>query len=514
MEADAESPVTPVPGGLGSRALRNTALLLGARVVSRLLALVTFFGAAASLGAAGTGRFQTGITLMSLVSVVVDLGFNNLYVREAARNPQELSRYLRNVLSSRAVLAVAGFLALAAVLAIYGLESLLAAAFATMVLNAYANVLRSTFYATGRLGYEAIAIVVEAGILVSLTLLGVRLHMGVAYYLWAYAASYAFSCVFFSIVIAARRIARLGWQLEPAFLLHWLRLSLPFAATFVITTIYFKSDLTILPLFRPYQEVGWYGFAYKPFEALLFIPVTMLNVVFPVLGVYFRASVAQLQVAINRFYKALFAVGWPASVGVVLLAPGINALFDRTGHFGPATPALQILGSGIFLMFITNAFIGALNAADRQHLFMWTALASMVANVALNAADRQHLFMWTALASMVANVALNLALIPSFGYLGAAWATNLTELVLLVVGWAFVAREIGRVPVFRLSWRIALAGAVMGAALLPFRSAHGLEVLGAILVGVLVYGVALVLVRAFDAEEIAIARRALPSRAR
>ncbi|TMD06291.1 MAG: flippase [Chloroflexi bacterium] len=491
MEADAESPVTPVPGGLGSRALRNTALLLGARVVSRLLALVTFFGAAASLGAAGTGRFQTGITLMSLVSVVVDLGFNNLYVREAARNPQELSLYLRNVLSSRAVLAVAGFLALAAVLAIYGLESLLAAAFATMVLNAYANVLRSTFYATGRLGYEAIAIVVEAGILVSLTLLGVRLHMGVAYYLWAYAASYAFSCVFFSIVIAARRIARLGWQLEPAFLLHWLRLSLPFAATFVITTIYFKSDLTILPLFRPYQEVGWYGFAYKPFEALLFIPVTMLNVVFPVLGVYFRASVAQLQVAINRFYKALFAVGWPASVGVVLLAPGINALFDRTGHFGPATPALQILGSGIFLMFITNAFIGALNAADRQHLFMWTALASMVANVALN-----------------------LALIPSFGYLGAAWATNLTELVLLVVGWAFVAREIGRVPVFRLSWRIALAGAVMGAALLPFRSAHGLEVLGAILVGVLVYGVALVLVRAFDAEEIAIARRALPSRAR
>ena len=491
MEADAESPVTPVPGGLGSRALRNTALLLGARVVSRLLALVTFFGAAASLGAAGTGRFQTGITLMSLVSVVVDLGFNNLYVREAARNPQELSRYLRNVLSSRAVLAVAGFLALAAVLAIYGLESLLAAAFATMVLNAYANVLRSTFYATGRLLYEAIAIVVEAGILVSLTLLGVRLHMGVAYYLWAYAASYAFSCVFFSIVIAARRIARLGWQLEPAFLLHWLRLSLPFAATFVITTIYFKSDLTILPLFRPYQEVGWYGFAYKPFEALLFIPVTMLNVVFPVLGVYFRASVAQLQVAINRFYKALFAVGWPASVGVVLLAPGINALFDRTGHFGPATPALQILGSGIFLMFITNAFIGALNAADRQHLFMWTALASMVANVALN-----------------------LALIPSFGYLGAAWATNLTELVLLVVGWAFVAREIGRVPVFRLSWRIALAGAVMGAALLPFRSAHGLEVLGAILVGVLVYGVALVLVRAFDAEEIAIARRALPSRAR
>lgn len=475
--------------GLATRALRNTALMLAARTASRLIALVTVFAAAAGLGDALFGRMQLAITIGAIVSIVVDLGFNNLYVREAARKPEELDRYLRNVLSSRLLLAVIAFVVLAAGLALYGLDDLLAASFATMALSAYANVLRSTFYATGRLGYEAVAILVEAAVLLGLTLAGVRAHAGVAWYLWAYAASYAVSCTYFAIVITVRRIARLGWQFEPAFFVEWLKLSLPFAATFFLTTIYFKSDQPILKLFRSFEEVGWYAFAYKPFEALLFIPGTMLNVVFPVLGIYYRQSNDRFMLAVARFYKGLLALGWPASLGVLLLAPGINGLFDRSHRFGPAAAALSVLGAGIFLMFITTAFVGALNASDRQHLFMWAAALTLVANVVLN-----------------------FLLIPRFGYLGAAWATNLTEAVLLAIGWWLVAREVGRVPLHRLSWRIVLAGLVMALPLWFMRTWTGWHVLIAILVGSVVYGVTVLAIRAFDAEEMAMLRRMLASR--
>lgn len=475
--------------GLATRALRNTALMLVARTASRLLALVTVFAAAAGLGDALFGRMQLAITIGAVVSIVVDLGFNNLYVREAARKPQELDRYLRNVLSSRLLLAVIAFAVLAGGLAVYGLDDLLAASFATMVLSAYANVLRSTFYASGRLGYEAVAILMEAAILLGLTLAGVRAHAGVAWFLWAYAASYAVSSTYFVIVITLRGIARLGWQFEPAFFWDWLKLSLPFAATFFLTTVYFKSDQPILKLFRSFEEVGWYAFAYKPFEALLFIPGTMLNVVFPVLGVYYRQSNERFLLAVSRFYKALLALGWPASVGVILLAPGINGLFDRSHRFGPAAAALAILGAGIFLMFVTTAFVGALNASDRQHLFMWAAAATLAANVILN-----------------------FVLIPRFGYLGAAWATNVTEAVLLAVGWWLVARDLGRVPLHRLSWRIGVAGLVMAIPLWFMRGWTGWHVLIAILVATVVYGVTVLAIRAFDAEEMAMLRRMLASR--
>ena len=476
----------PEPRSLGSRALRNTAILLTGRVTSRLLALVTVIATARHLNDAGFGRFQTVVTYVALVSVLIDLGFNTLYTREAAREPEQLGRFLRNVLSTRVLFSVLGLVVLAGALAIPHLEDLLLPAFAVMLLSAYANVLRSTFYATGRLGYEAVAVVLESILLLGLVLLGISLHLGIAYFLWAYAIQYLFSCAYFATVIHLTRMARFGWEFDVPLFREWFWKALPFALTFVLTTIYFKIDVPILQVFRPFTEVGWYSLAYKPIEAILFLPSTIFNVVFPVLSIYFHREPARLPRAINQFYRALLGLGWPITIGVVLLTTGIADLFRL---YPQSVPALQVLGGGIFLMFVTNAFIGALNAMDRQVLFTWAAFISLVVNVGLN-----------------------LILIPPFGYLGSAWATNLTEIALLGVCWVFVARHSHRVPLHSLSWRILLAGVVMGLALIPLRSLHGPLVLVAILVGMAVYGAALLVLRAVSRDEMAMLRQALVRR--
>ena len=104
---------------------------------------------------------------------------------------------------------------------------------------------------------------------------------------------------------------------------------------------------------------------------------------------------------------------------------------------------------------------------------------------------------------------LNLALIPTFGYLGASWATVLTEVALGIAGWVLTARHVGRVPILALSWRIVLAGLVMGVAIFPLRELGGVKVAIPIAAGVLVYTAAVLLLRALSGEEIAWARRAL-----
>lgn len=476
-------------GTLGSRAVGNAAMLLAARVVSRLVALVTVFATANALLPARNGVFQTTVTYASLISILIDLGFNTLYTREAARQPERLAHFLRQVLSTRALFAVPALAVLAVTMRLSGIQALLLPAFVVMLLSAYSNVLRSTFYALGRLRYEAVAILAEALILLAATLFGVLTHRGVDFFLWAYAAGYAFSCVYFVAVISARRIARFGWEFDLVFLAGWLRMSLPFALAFVITTLYFKIDVPILLHYRSFTEVGWYTFAYKPIESLLFIPVTILNVAFPVLSVYHRESPERLLHATGRFFRVLLALGWPITIGTAMLAGGINGLFDRSGQYGPAAAALQVLGLGVFLMFVTNAFIAALNSMDRQLLFTWAALVSLVVNVGLN-----------------------LVLVPRIGYLGAAWATDLTELALLVTGYLMVRRVLGTVPIAALSWRILLAGLLMSAALFPFRNLGGAWVVVAILVGVLAYSGGLLLFRAVTREEVALARRAIQGR--
>ena len=469
--------------GLGSRALRNTVTVLGAKVVARLIALVTVIYIINSLEPRRYGAFTVLVNCTAIVSVVLDLGFNVLFVREGARHRDDIERYLRNVMSVRLVMSVLSLVLLVGVLMVVGLSDLIVPGFFLMVLTSYSTLLRNGLYAVQQLGYEAIAVILESVVLLALVLYGRQTHQGVTYFVWAYAAQYAFSCVYFSVVLAAKRIAVIGWRFEPDLVREWFWKGLPFALTFVLTILYFRIDQPLVFALKSQTEAGWYGAAYKPIEALLFIPMTFLSVVFPVLSVYHRERQTEVLDALNRFYKALLLMGWPMSVGIFVLAYPLNAVMRL---YAPSAPALQILALALGFAFVNNAFIGALNASDRQLSFTWAAG-------------------W----SLAANVVLNLALIPTFGYLGASWATVLTEIALGIAGWVLTARHVGRVPILALSWRIVLAGLVMGVAIFPLRELGGVKVAIPIAAGVLVYTAAVLLLRALSGEEISWARRAL-----
>src|SRR4030088_953271 len=321
------TPDMPAPSsGVGWRALRTSILVLTAKVIARLIALVTVLAMIKYLKAAPYGTFATVVNYTAIVSVVLDLGFNVLFVREGARHPSEIQRYLRNVMSLRLLMSVVSLGLLAIALGLNGLGSLLVPAFLLMVLTSYATLLRNTLYAVQRLGFEAVAVVLESTVLLGLVLFGIKTGQGLTYFLWAYAAQYAFSCVYFVVVLAARRIAVIGWRFELPLLREWFWKGLPFALTFVLTILYFRIDQPIVYALRSPTEAGWYGAAYKPFEALLFIPMTLLSVVFPVLSGYPRDRGEHMLDAVNRFYKALLVIGWPMTVGIFVLAQPLNHL--------------------------------------------------------------------------------------------------------------------------------------------------------------------------------------------
>jgi len=471
--------------GLGSRALRNTTIVLTAKVIARLIALFTVLYMIRWLGDVRYGSFSVLVNLTAIASVLLDLGFNVLFVREGARQHNEIERYLRNVMSLRLLMSVLALGLLAALVSPLGLGALLLPGFVLMVLTSYATLLRNGLYAVQQLGYEAAAVVVESAILLALVVYGVRTRQGVAYFVWAYAIQYGFSCVYFSIVLAVKRIAVIGWRLELPLIREWMWKGLPFALTFVLTIIYFRIDQPLIDAFLGLKEAGLYGAAYKPIESLLFIPITFLSVVFPVLSVYHRERRQDMLDAVNRFYKALLLLGWPASVGIFVLAQPLTPVL-LGNSFRASEPALKILALALGVAFVNNAFIGALNASDRQSSFSWAAG-------------------W----SVVVNVVLNLTLIPLYGYLGASWATVATEVALGIVAWILTARHVGRVPVLALSWRVIVAGLIMGAAIYPLSGVQGYEVAIPIAAGAVIYAVAVLLLRAVDGDEIAWARRAL-----
>lgn len=480
---DAAIEPRPASTGLGSRALRNTVIVLTAKVVARLIALVTVLYIIHYLPADRYGSFTTLVNYTAIVSVLLDLGFNTLFVREGARHHDEIQRYLRNVISLRLLMSVVSLVLLAGLLTLNRLGDFLVPAFLLMVLTSYSSLLRSGLYAVQQLGYEAVAVGLESAVLLVLVIIGIKTHQGVAYFVWAYAAQYAFSCVYFSVVLAVKRIAVIGWRFEIPLLRAWFWKGLPFAFTFVLTILYFRIDQPLIYALRSHTEAGWYGAAYKPVEALLFIPMTFLSVVFPVLSIYHRERRGELLDAVNRFYKALLLIGWPIGVGMFVLA---HPLITVLQLYPKSEEAFRVLAIALPLAFVNNAFIGALNASDRQSSFTWAAG-------------------W----SLAVNVGLNLILIPTIGFVGASWATVATEIALGAVAWTLTARYIGRVPVLALSWRVVLAGLVMGVAIFPLQNVSGIWIALPIVAGVVVYSAAVLLLRALSGDEIRWARRAL-----
>jgi O-antigen/teichoic acid export membrane protein len=474
----------PAEGSLTSRAVSNTAVVLIARVVSRLTMLVMVLVMARHLGDTDYGRYSALVVYSGLVSIIADPGLSSLYTREAARAPDRMHRYLGTLLSAKLLLVAGAGALFAVVLQIAGLGDLVVPGVAMLGLITFSTQLRNTFYALGRLEFEAGAIIGETAVQAAMIWWGVHHGEGVGWFVWAYAASYAFTALFCLVVIVAFRLTRLRIGFDAGLFRSWLRLAAPFALTMLLTNLYWRVDVPILSLFRSYQEVGWYQLAYKPFEALQFLPLAIQTVAYPILGLYFhQREKRELRVAYHRLYKVLLVMGWPLTVGTFMLAVPIGGLFR---FFPQSEPSLRILALGIVFLFVNSAFAAMLYGMDRQHSF---ALVSGLA--------------------VVVNLALNLALIPLQGYLAASANTVVTEAALAFMAWVCVRRAGQFLPWFRLSWRTVLAGLIMAAVLAPLADAW---FPAAVVAGGLTYVLALAALGAISREELVLLARGLRRR--
>ena len=428
---------------VAQRAVRSTTILFVARTASKLLVLGAFLLQQHALGARLYGEFSLIAVLSTLSSIVGDLGLQIVYLREASRDNARMKTYLAAVLAAKIPLFLLslGSLALMALVAGKGpgFMALVIPAFALQVATSVANVLRSTFYATGEMRYEGFATISEAVILLGGTFLVARAHLGVADYLWVYALSYAVTCVYAYLIIRRRYFVP-AVHFDPVLARRLLKMALPFAMVFFLNTVYFRIDVVILSFMRGLTEVGYYTAAYKFLDGLSFVPQTIMNAVFPTLSVVHLEAVASMRQAYTATIRLLAALAMPFTV---VLAFGAAPILSFLKVYEQSGPALQVLALAVVFMFVNSTFIFGLGAMDRQ-------MDSVILSVL----------------SILVNVVLNLILIPVFpratGYLGSSWATVLTEVFLLLAGYWMVRRRLEyRLPWGRPLLPILVSGALM-----------------------------------------------------
>lgn len=114
---------------------------------------------------------------------------------------------------------------------------------------------------------------------------------------------------------------------------------------------------------------------------------------------------------LEKFLGFVMIAGVPVAAGIFIFAPEIIQTIAGV-KFLPAVPLLQVLGFLPLVIGVSNVFCYQILVPFKQ----------------------EKKFLLTALAGCVTSIGLNFLLVPKFLALGSAWATLITEIVVLVMG--------------------------------------------------------------------------------
>jgi len=465
---------------------RKVAITTVSLVIGRMVALLAGVGATALasryLGLEAFGALTLAMAVVSLISVLTDLGMSTMAAREVARTPKREREILGNVLSLGLAFSVAAALLLLAIaeVAYAGNPDVRRAmlVLSLQLLTApFLGAARAHFQAAQRGQLIAVGDVALAAAVFGGSLVAVEADLGFTAMVGAVAAGYLAQAVVMTLLVRAD--VRLAWGVRRDTWTQLIRISLPLGATFIVNYLYFRLDVVLLSVLKGEEEVGVYGLAYRVLEGLMVLPAYFMLALFPEIA-RLTGQRERVDGIVAAALSVMEAVALPAVLITALFAGDVIEVIAGA-EYEDAAWVLRILTLGLGISYLNGVYGNALTALGRQN----------------------QLFRWS-LVILAGNLILNLALIPPFGVVGAGVAVVISE----VLGFVVVRRlytQVGSAPPPTVSVRMLLAGALMvltaaPALLLPDGLTGSLvTIVGGTTLGVLVYAAALVALQAVPA---------------
>jgi O-antigen/teichoic acid export membrane protein len=472
----------------GRRVARN-AVLSAVGEGSNLLLFLLGFLAARLLAPEAFGEYSTAFAFVGLFRILPDFGMSYASTLEISRDRSRAQHLLSHLLGFQAVLSL---LTLALCLGIgrarYDGVTWLAVVVLSLdlVLKALKSTLRWLLKSLERFGVEALSLLFERLAILLLGVVALRAGHGVVGFVLVFlVVRLVDTAALFAYVqarvlrLAAGYDGRLWWEL--------LRKGLPFAYAGAMITLFFQVDTVMLERMRGPVEVGWYRAPVLVLEGLTLVPRILGYALIPTMAALFPRAPARVTELYRRGCKYLLLAGLPVGAfGLLASEPFVRFLFGP--DYGPSAAASRVLIPAAACMFLSN--------------FGETTLACV---------NRWRTIVIVSTLALALNVGLNLAWIPRWGYVGAAWATLLTEGAYFLMTAAALRWYGHRFSWLSLALRPALAAFVFAAVLW---GAMGLPLLAASVLASAAFAAATLALGVWDAKERELLRDLLRGRLR
>lgn len=449
---------------------KNTFWLSIGMSTNKLLGFLLLIYVARILGATEYGKFSFALAFVSLFVIFQDFGLPTLITREYARNETEKDKEeFYSVLSLKILLSIATFIIILVssffittdpqirhIILILTLFSLI---------NGFNTVFYAFFQARQKMEYQTwletsqYLLISGFGLFILFRFPSVEnLSYG---YLAASLISLISILIFFNIKIFNLKIFWCSSVWRKFLIMSW-----PLALTGLFGAVYNYIDSIMMGHWGMITETGWYNAAYKVIFVTL-IPMGLISGSFyPVLSKFFKESKEKLQKIWDYQLELMILFALPLMAGGIVLAPRIIYSFYSSG-FSPSILAFQILIVMAGLIFLCRPFFDVMIASNQQKNTFWIAFSGALLNVILN-----------------------LILIPKYSLYGAAVATVITYIVILLINIWFT-RKFTPIRISYLKFFSVFIIAALSSALMYFviiqPSIYNLNIFFSVMVGALVY---------------------------
>lgn len=388
----------------------NTSLLLGARGIQMVLALVVGALMARYLGPAGYGTYNYVISYVGIFAAISLLGVGTIMVKDMLGKPEAVY----TIMGTGLWLRMAGSLLACGLVYVIAFTSgepedvrmFMLIASLPPVIKSF-EVLTYYFQAKVLSKYTVIAQLISLFIVSGLKIMFITREMDLIWFFYVMILDAALITLI--TIIEYRQLKQhIGaWKYDKTYAKALLRESWPLIFSAAMVTIYLKIDQVMINSMMDDAATGLYAAAVKLSEAWVSIPWIIGTSLYPALVNAHKEDAARFKDRITQMYILQIGVAMAIIIPVVLLAWPIT-IFVFGEAYADSAIALQLhIGSLLFL------FLGS------------------VANRWLIVEGIQRYWMINSLIGAVSNILLNLVLIPKMGINGAALAT------LLSYGFAF-----------------------------------------------------------------------------
>jgi O-antigen/teichoic acid export membrane protein len=405
---------------LAQRIAKNSAALFVSRTLQMAFTALFSIYAARMLGTTDFGKWAFALAYTTFFLVFADFGLSIVVNQRVARcresNPKEIGRLVGGSLFIKLVLVIPVFAIMVGLANLFGHDNdtrdtvyLLGI---SVLFNSFSVFLAGVFRGLEKMEYETVATALERPLILVVGAWLLVNGKGIVSLALLFLVARLFT-LFFAVTIYAKRVRLVSFERDFYFLKELVVGALPFGIFVILGTIYFQIDTIMILLLQDNEAVGLFESVIRLALVLMIIPEAFTEAIFPVFSRSFHLGQDQTYLY-HKALKLIAIVGLPITVILLVLADRL-ILFLYGAEYLPAVPALRLIALMVCVRFL-----------------------AYVPGVLLSSIDRQTTRVIVVGTCAAINVIANLIVIPRWGFVGAAFNTLLTHIILLCLYIAFV----------------------------------------------------------------------------